>query len=198
LVTISTDYVFDGKKEGFYTQRDQPNPLSVYGLSKLEGERRAPSAWANTIVVRSGFIFGQGGKNFLSTLISRARRGETLVAINDSFGTPTYAPHLAVQLFQLSQAGIPGIYHAVNSGEGTSFAGFARFAIETAGLPNQQLRTVSLDDLRRPALRPRNSRLRCLLTDAIGLDPLPDWRVAIRQFITDSSDRPRDAGQPTV
>ena len=95
LITISTDYVFDGSKSGFYTQRDQPNPLSVYGQTKLEGERRAQMAWAGTIVVRSGYIFGSGGKNFLSTVLSRARRGKNIRAINDMFGTPTYAPDLA-------------------------------------------------------------------------------------------------------
>src|SRR5258706_14523186 len=74
LITISTDYGFEGEKDGFYTQRDQPNPHSVYASAKLEGERRAQAAWANTIVVRSGYIFGAGGTNFLSTIIARARR----------------------------------------------------------------------------------------------------------------------------
>src|SRR2546423_2545478 len=72
LVTISTDYVFDGKKDGFYTQRDQPSPISVYGKFKLEGERRAQQEHARTIVVRTGFIFGPGGKNFLSNVVARA------------------------------------------------------------------------------------------------------------------------------
>ena len=81
LVTISTDYVFDGRKQGFYTQRDNPNPESVYAASKLEGERRAQLADARTIVVRTGFVFAKGGTNFLSTIIERARRGEKLKAI---------------------------------------------------------------------------------------------------------------------
>src|SRR5437870_5374986 len=92
LITISTDYVFDGEKDGFYTQRDRPNPQSVYAVSKLAGERRAQIAWARTIIVRSGYIFGLGGKNFLSSILERARRGEHLLAIYDTFGTPTYAP----------------------------------------------------------------------------------------------------------
>jgi dTDP-4-dehydrorhamnose reductase len=198
LITISTDYVFDGEKDGFYTQRDQPHPLSAYGVSKLAGERRAQVAWANTIVVRSGYIFGPGGKNFLSTVIARARRGEDLKAINDSFGTPTYAPHLAARLYRLSRVDIPGIYHVVNAGEGTSFDGFARVALELAGLTNKRLQTVSLGDLRRPAPRPRNTRLRCLLSGALGLDPLPDWRAAVRQFVEDSTDRPEQADSLTV
>jgi len=194
LITISTDYVFDGEKDGFYTQRDQPNPQSVYGASKLNGERRAQAAWANTIVVRSGYIFGPGGTNFLSTIIARARRGEELKAISDSFGTPTYAPDLARQLYRLAQINIPGIYHVVNAGEGTSFEGFARCALKTAGLSESRLQTVLLAELRRPAPRPRNSRLRCVLSDALGLEPLPSWQDAVREFIAvDSPERLADA-----
>jgi dTDP-4-dehydrorhamnose reductase len=193
LITISTDYVFDGEKDGFYTQRDQPNPQSVYGASKLKGEQRAQLAWANTVIVRSGYIFGPGGTNFLSTIIARARRGEALRAISDSFGTPTYAPHLARQLYRLSQIDIPGIYHVVNAGEGTSFEGFARCALKTAGLNESLLATGRLGELSRPAPRPRNSRLRCVLSEAIGLEPLPPWQEAVHHFITtDSPERLAD------
>ena len=183
LITISTDYVFDGEKDGFYTQRDQPNPQSVYAVSKLQGERRAQVSWARTIVVRSGYIFGVGGRNFLSTILERARRDQTLAVIDDSYGTPTYANDLAQRLYQLAQIDLPGIYHVVNAGEGASFAEFARCAIEDAGLDSALLRAVSMDALRRPAPRPRNSRLRCLLSSAIGLEPLPFWRHALCDFI---------------
>lgn len=195
LITISTDYIFDGEKEGFYTQRDQPNPRSVYAASKLEGERRAQTAWADTIVVRSGYIFGSGGRNFLSTLVARARRGEALKAINDSFGTPTYAPDLARQLYRISQIAIPGIYHVVNAGDGTSFEGFARWALEVGGLNDYELESTSVKTLSRPAPRPRNSRLRCVAAKALGLEPLPSWQEAVREFIaTDSGQRPAEAG----
>ena len=187
FITISTDYVFDGEKDGFYTQRDQPNPQSVYGASKLKGEQRAQLAWANTIVVRSGYIFGPGGTNFLSTIVARARRGEHLKAISDSFGTPTYAPDLARQLYRLAQIDIPGIYHVVNAGEGTSFEGFARCALKTVGLNESLLTTVRLAELGRPAPRPRNSRLRCVLSEAAGLEPLRPWQEAVREFITTES-----------
>ena len=128
FITISTDYVFDGEKNGFYTQRDQPNPQSAYAVSKLEGERRALNSWARTVIVRSGYIFGVGGKNFLSSVIEQGRRGETLRAINDAAGTPTYAPDLARQLRRLAQLDLPGTYHVVNAGEGSTFEEFARYA----------------------------------------------------------------------
>jgi dTDP-4-dehydrorhamnose reductase len=183
LVTISTDYVFDGKKDGFYTQRDQPNPQSVYAASKLEGERRAQESWARTIVVRSGYIFGTGGTNFLSTVVDRARRGEQLKAINDSYGTPTYAPHLAQQLYRLARLDLPGIFHIVGAGEGVSFDTFARTALKIAGLDDKLLQSTSLASLNRPAPRPRNSRLSCLLSAAIGLDPMPLWTDALHEFV---------------
>jgi dTDP-4-dehydrorhamnose reductase len=183
FITISTDYVFDGEKDGFYTQRDQPNPQSVYGASKLEGERRAQNSWARTIIVRSGYIFGAGGTNFLSTFMDRARRGDQLKVIHDTFGTPTYAPHLAKRLHRLAQIDLPGLYHVVNSGAGASFAQFAERAFELAALDPSLLQTVSLDSLSRPAPRPRNSRLACLLSKAIGLDPMPLWTDALREFV---------------
>jgi dTDP-4-dehydrorhamnose reductase len=184
LITISTDYVFDGEKDGFYTQRDQPNPQSVYAVSKLDGERRAQIAWARAIIVRSGYIFGAGGKNFLSSVVERARRGERLRAINDAVGTPTYAPDLARRLHHLAQVDLPGIYHVVNAGEGATFESFARSAFAIANLDPGLLESVSFHALRRPAPRPRNSRLRCLLSEEIRLDPLPFWEDALRDFVT--------------
>ena len=182
LVTISTDYVFDGEKQGFYTQRDQPNPQSVYGVSKLEGERRAQFAHARTIVVRTGFVFGVGGSNFLSTIIERARGGETLKAISDAFGTPSYAPDLARRLRELAQLDLPGTFHVVNAGAGVSYEEFARAALDLGGYSSMNLEPVAMDSLNRPAPRPRNSRLKCLLSEAIGLPPLPFWNDALRAF----------------
>lgn len=185
LVTISTDYVFDGKKAGFYTQRDSPHPESVYGKSKLEGEVRAQSAHpSGTIVVRSGFIFGEGGTNFLSTVVERARGGEKLKAISDCFGTPTYAWDLAVRLRELARLNHAGIFHVVNAGEGASFEEFARVALDAGGVIGVALESVKMDSLSRPAPRPQNSRLKCLTSPAIGLPPLPFWKDSLRGFVS--------------
>jgi dTDP-4-dehydrorhamnose reductase len=186
FVTISTDYVFDGSKEGFYTQRDDPHPASVYGAAKLEGERRAQLASARTSVVRTGWVFGSGGRNFLATVVERARRGETLKAIADAYGTPTYAPDLAARLRELAALDLPGVYHVVNAGDGTSFEGFARAAVEVTGAAGVEIESVSMDSLHRPAPRPRNSRLRCLISEAIGLAPLRDWRAALAEFAAEN------------
>jgi dTDP-4-dehydrorhamnose reductase len=182
FVTISTDYVFDGAREGFYTQRDDPDPQSAYGIAKLQGERRAQRASARTVVVRSGWIFGTGGRNFLATAVERARQGVHLKAISDAYGTPTYAPHLAARLRELAERDLPGTFHVVNSGAGASFYEFAQAAVSAAGAEGVEIESVSMDSLARPAPRPRNSRLRCLLSEAIGLAPLPDWQEALREF----------------
>lgn len=183
LVTISTDYVFKGDKEGFYTQRDQPDPESVYAASKLAGERGAQLAHARTVVVRTGFVFGPGGTNFLSTVVERARRGEKLKAISDSYGTPTFAPDLAARLRRLAQLDLPGIFHVVNAGEGVSFEEFARAALDLGGYGSFNVESVEMDSLSRPAPRPRNSRLKCLLSEAVGLAPLPFWKDSLRGFV---------------
>ena len=182
FITISTDFVFDGAKDGFYTQRDDPNPLSIYGDSKLQGERAAQAACARTIVVRTGWIFGLGGRNFLSTIVERARRGEHLKAISDAYGTPTYASDLAARLHELAQLDLPGVYHIVNSGRGVSYEMFTRAALKAANCEELGVESTSMDVLQRPAPRPRNSRLRCLLSEAIGLPALPDWESALNVF----------------
>lgn len=181
-ITISTDYVFAGDKDGYYTQRDDPAPRSAYGMAKLKGEWLAQVASARTIVVRTGWIFGAGGRNFLATALARARRGEQLTAIGDAYGVPTYAPHLVARLRELAVLDLPGVYHVVNGGAGTSFAGFARAAVALAGDTGAQVAEVAMDSLQRPAPRPRNSCMRCLLSEAIGLAPLPDWQIALAEF----------------
>lgn len=183
FVTVSTDYVFGGDKQGFYTQRDDPDPRSHYGRAKLEGERRAQAATARCVIVRSGWIFGDGGRNFLSRVVPLARGGARLSGIVDAYGTPTSSVDLAARLRLLAERDLPGVYHVVNAGEGASFYEFATTALADAGLPDAALARATMDSLDRPAPRPRNSRLRCLVSDAVGLAPLRDWRDALGEFV---------------
>ena len=182
FITISTDYVFDGAKSGFYTQLDEPNPESVYAASKLEGERLSALAYERSIIVRTGYVFGRGGINFLSTVVERIQKGERIKAISDTYGTPTYANDLAVRLRELAEKNVPGIYHVVNSGPGVSFEEFTRKAVALVGNREVIVEAVSADALNRPAKRPPNSRMRCLLTEKIGLPPLRDWESALEEF----------------
>jgi len=193
FLTISTDYVFDGHKDGFYTQEDVPRPESIYGMSKLEGELRAQIAYDRSLIVRTGFIFGKGGTNFLSTVVKRRRAGEKLKAISDAYGTPTYATDLAIRLRELIDKNQPSVYHVVNSGEGVSYEEFARKALLLAGLPVNELESVKMETLPRPAPRPQNSRLKCLFSPRLGLKPLPDWSKALEHFV--SAEAAEDAAE---
>lgn len=183
LVTISTDYVFDGAFEGFYTQRHQPNPQGVYATTKRRGEIEALTANARTVVVRSGWIYGSGGTNFLSAIGGLLDQGSRIKAISDSYGTPTFAGDLAKRLRELAELDLPGIYHVTNSGPGASYFDFAEKVGELGGFDRSLIAAVSHADLSRPAPRPVSSRLSCLFSDAFGLEPMPDWEDALKRFL---------------
>ena len=133
--------------------------------------------------MRTGYVFGPGGNNFLSRIIEPTRRHEKLKTISDAYGTPTYSRDLAVRLRELAEREVPGVYHVVNSGEGVSFEKFTRQALEIDGRGDVAVEAISVDSLQRPAKRPRNSRLRCLRSEAIGLPPLPNWRSSLEEFV---------------
>jgi dTDP-4-dehydrorhamnose reductase len=183
FVTISTDYVFDGANPGFYTQHDTPNPQGVYGQSKLDGEIRARNAYARSIIVRSGWIYGHGGTNFLSVMHNLLASGKSIKAIFDSYGTPTFAEDLARRLRELAELDLPCIFHVTNSGEGTSYAGFAEKVCEIKGFDENLLELAPAESLKRPAPRPQSSKLACLFSERFGLKPLPHWETALRKFL---------------
>lgn len=183
FVTISTDYVFDGTFDGFYTQRHQPNPQGVYATTKRRGEIEALTANARTIVVRSGWIHGEGGTNFLSVIPELLRDGKQVKAISDSYGTPTFASDLARRLRELAELDMPGIFHVTNAGSGTSYLGFAEKVCEVGGFDTALLTGVSHADLQRPAPRPVSSKLACLYSERLGLSRMPDWEDALKRFI---------------
>lgn len=189
FVTISTDYVFEGSNPGFYTQRDTPRPRGTYAMTKYYGELLARTTYARSIIVRSGWIFGSGGTNFLSVVGELLTEGKRITAISDAFGTPTYARDLAKRLRDLAELDLPGTYHVVNSGEGTSYYGFAKKVSEILGSEESLVQPVKMSDLARPAPRPASSKLACLFSERLGLEPLPEWTHALRDFLI--SDQPR-------
>jgi len=189
FVTISTDYVFDGANSGYYTQRNTPNPQGVYARSKLEGEIRARNAYARSVIVRSGWIYGPRGTNFLSVMHNLLAEGKSIKAINDAYGTPTYAVDLARRLRELVALDLPCIFHVTNSGPGTSFLGFAEAVCEIGGFNRNLLQSVSKDDLKRPAPRPASSKLACLFSERFGLEPMPDWKDSLTQFLKQESNK---------
>jgi dTDP-4-dehydrorhamnose reductase len=183
FVTVSTDYVFDGAKSDFYTQRDTPNPPSVYGQAKLEGEIRARNAYARAIIVRSGWIYGAGGTNFLCVIPRLLAEGKTIKVIADAYGTPTFAKDLVKRLREVARLDLPCIFHVTNSGAGTSYEGFARKICELKNFDTSLLEPVSADTLKRPAPRPASSKLACLFSDRLGLPPMQHWEKALAEFL---------------
>lgn len=182
FVTISTDYVFDGLNTDFYTQKDTPNPKGVYAQSKLEGEIRARNAYARSIIVRSGWIYGAGGTNFLSVMGNLLAEGKSIKAISDSYGTPTFATDLARRLRELAELDLPCIFHVTNSGAGASYLEFAQKVCEIGGFDENLIEPVSFADLKRPAPRPQSSKLACLFSEKFGLEPLRNWEDALKEF----------------
>ena len=184
FVTISTDYVFDGRKQGFYTEDDTPSPQGVYASSKYEGEFRVAEANLDAVIVRTGWIYGSGGTNFLSVMHRLLAEGRRIKAIDDAHGTPTFAEDLAARLRELAELPHTGMFHATNSGPGTTYLGFAEAVCEIGGFEKSLIEPVKSDELSRPAPRPLNSRLVCERSDAVGLKPLPEWKNALERFIT--------------
>ena len=181
FVTISTDYVFDGANLGFYLEDDAPNPRGVYAETKYAGELSAAEANPDSVIVRSGWIYGQGGTNFLSVMHRLLGDGKNIKAIGDAYGTPTYANDLARRLRELAAIEVHGIFHVTNSGEGTSYLGFAETVCEIGGFDKGLIEAVSNSDLKRPAPRPVSSKLG---TKFVNLPPLQDWKTALAEFLT--------------
>ena len=189
FVTISTDYVFDGENRGFYTEDSTPNPRGVYAITKYEGEIAAARANPEALIVRSGWIYGHGGTNFLSVMHTLLGQGKKIKAIGDAYGTPTFANDLARRLRELAETNASGLFHVTNSGDGTSYYEFAKKICEIGGFDKDLIERVSNDDLKRPAPRPVSSKLASVRIDELGLDQLLEWETALAHFLTEDSGR---------
>lgn len=187
FVTISTDYVFDGSNSGFYLEADPPNPRGVYAETKYEGELAAAEANPDSVIVRSGWIYGHGGTNFLSVMHRLLAEGKRIKAISDAYGTPTFANHLAKRLRELAAHNESGIFHVTNSGPGSTYLGFAEKVCEVGGFDERLIEPVSNNDLTRPAPRPVSSKLASTRMENLGLAPLPGWEIALKQFLSDET-----------
>jgi dTDP-4-dehydrorhamnose reductase len=173
LVAFSTDYVFDGRKGEPYVESDGPNPLSVYGRTKLHGEA---AAGADAWIVRSSWLFGPAGQNFLRTMLRLGAERDEVAVVEDQRGTPTYVAHLAVAVRELVDGGAKaGVWHLAAAGECT-WADFAEAIFEEAGV-RTRVRRVTSEELGRPAPRPAYS---VLTSERAGAPELPHWRDGLR------------------
>lgn len=179
---LSTDYVFDGTKPEPYTEFDLPNPISRYGGSKLAGERFVQTLIPRHWIVRSSWLFGPGGKNFVKTILAKARAGEHLRVVDDQTGSPTYTEDLARAMSQLLGEPRYGIWHVTNSGA-CSWYEFVAVILEHTGLRGAKLEPITSKELDRPAARPRNSVLRNYCWEIEGWSSLRPWADALRDYL---------------
>ena len=181
LVYVSTDYVFDGTASRPYREWDQPNPASVYGASKLAGERECPPG---STIVRTSWVSGAHGANMVGTALRLAGGEGELHFVDDQHGSPTFTADLAPAIVTLGLDRRPGIFHVTNSGT-TTWWGFVRAVLEEAGGDPARVKPISTAELDppRPAPRPANSVLDNMALRLGGLPPLPDWREGLSRLV---------------
>lgn len=183
LMYISTDYVFDGSKPSPYVESDDPHPINVYGESKLEGERSVMETLDRFWIVRVSWLFGPMGKNFVRTILDRARVGAALRVVNDQVGAPTYTADLSQKIGEMIERDCPpGVYHITNQGYCSWFE-FAREALRQSELGGAALAPISSGESARPARRPKNSRLANARLASEGLSLLPAWQDALARYL---------------
>ena len=180
LVQVSTDYVFNGHADSPYSEDSPLDPISAYGRTKADGERRVFAANPGaSYVVRTAWLYGAGGPNFAKTMLRLAASHDTVSVVDDQLGQPTWTADLAAQIVMLLDANAPaGVYHGTNAGQ-TSWYHFARAVFEEAGLDPQRVRPTDSSSFVRPAPRPAYSVLGHGTWEKVGLTPLRGWRAAL-------------------
>jgi dTDP-4-dehydrorhamnose reductase len=176
LIYISTDYVFDGAKSSGYVENDETNPLNQYGRSKLEGEQKVAQWCPNSLVLRTSWLFGVHGHNFVRAILQKAKQKEHLRVVSDQIGCPTFTRHLAYKIVSLLETDDQGIRHTAGSGS-CSWYQFAKEICELSSL-DVSIQPIYTKDLALPAIRPANSVLLSTKTS-----PLPSWQSGLKEYL---------------
>jgi dTDP-4-dehydrorhamnose reductase len=192
LIHYSTDYVFDGEKSTPYSEDDAPAPLSVYGRSKRDGEHAIQSVGGRHLILRTSWVFGLHGANFMKTMLRLGKERDVLRIVDDQIGAPTWSRHLAdlTTLILARHPDAQGLYHAAAAGE-THWCGYAQAIFDEAqrlGLADKipTLHAIPSAEYPLPAPRPKNSRLDCSrLAHDFDLR-LPDWRTGLADCLADA------------
>ena len=179
FIYISTDYVFDGTKDGIYEVNDLTCPVNYYGETKLLGERIV-SEYFNHIIVRISWVFGINGNNFVKTMLRLAETKNELSVVSDQIGSPTYTEDLSKLLVDMSLSDKCGIYHATNEGY-CSWNEFAKYIFEVNGI-EMIVNDILTKDYKTTAKRPLNSRLDKSKLVEDGFDSLPSWKDAVKRY----------------
>jgi len=183
VVYLSTDYVFDGNKRKPYLENDPPSPLNVYGRSKLKGEHYVQEWVKGALIIRTQWLYGRYGKNFVTSILRQAREKQVLSIVNDQIGSPTYTVDLAKAISVLIRFDANGIFHVANRDLCTWFT-FGQAILKLSGMDSVKVIPISSKECGRPAVRPSYSVLNCQkLSKETGLTLRP-WSEALKEYIS--------------
>jgi len=181
LVHFSTDYVFDGKKNDLYTEEDQPNPINIYGLSKLRGEEVVRGQLEHFLIFRLSWVFGAGRQNFLYKLLQWAEGKESLQVVSDEISVSTFTEDVVNVVLLALEKGLKGTYHLTNSGQCSRYE-WAKYYFDKKGI-DTKIRPVSSDHFITKAKRPLNSPMsNKKICDALGIS-IPTWQDAVNRYV---------------
>ena len=182
MIHLSTDYVFDGTSSAPYREEDPPNPLNVYGASKLQGERQIREVLENHLIIRTEWLFGRHGKNFVDTILRLAVQQEELRVVNDQRGAPTFTKDLSWAIEKLLEKEAKGILHITNSGSCTWYE-FARQILIEKKIDHVSIVPISSAALTRPAKRPANSVLDFHRFENLLGQKMRTWEEALKEYL---------------
>ena len=183
IVYLSTDYVFDGEKREPYSESDPPHPLNVYGHSKLKGEQYVQEGVKDSLIIRTQWLYGPFGKNFVDSILRQATEKSALSIVNDQMGSPTYTLDLARAISELIQFEVRGIFHVTN-GDFCTWYTFAEAILKLSGVNRVKALPISSKELGRPAARPSYSVLSCQkLKKETGLT-MRSWSEALKDYLS--------------
>lgn len=181
MIYISTDYVFDGTKDGEYTENDETNPINIYGESKLAGEKYVQEILDKYYIVRTSWVFNINGKNFIETMLRLSKANNQLSIVNDQIGSPTYTKDLSRLLVDMLETSKYGLYHATNEGY-CSWYEFADTIFKLANI-NIDIKAINSNEYASRAKRPMNSKLSKDKLIEYGFKPLPHWEDALKDYL---------------
>lgn len=181
LCFISTEYIFDGNKEGYYEIDDKPNPLSYYGQTKMEAEKYIIDNYNKYFIIRTSWLFGINGKNFVTAILNIAKEKDEIAVVSDQVGSPTYTVDLSQKLIEICNTNKFGIYHVTNSGF-CSRDEFARYILSKTKL-SIKVKPISSVEFGAKATRPKNSKLSNKTLRDQGFFILPSWESGVNRFL---------------
>ncbi len=190
VVHFSTDYVFDGASKIPYKPDDPPSPLNVYGRSKLQGETLLRESGADFLIVRTAWLYGARGNNFVEAILRQAQAGKELRVVDDQQGSPTFTRDLSCAIRDLLEAEANGVFHVTNSGSCTWYE-FARKILEEGGLSTVKVHPISAEELGRPARRPAFSILDCSRYETVSGKKIRPWREGLRGYFLSREKTPK-------